>query len=330
MLPVPEFGGEAAAYVARNRAAASALGTELAQLIDDPERFVNRLMQGLRALSDAGYVETVDRVSPGTGSELSVRGPLVSAIQRPLRRRLRASAGSSALWLAQRLARCPERELRIFAQPCLERSLKEDPERSWQLMRQLGGRAGDWIEVDSLADVWALGVLAESYRWAELEQLVYSRLTMERRLVGATLARLPHRLPRAQRGTLRHEAWTHALGLLHQSIGDAEPMVQKSLSWAIREWRDIDAAGMQEFLRQETSIAVAGEDGSRAWVIRDALSNQPAGFAAELRSRLKGVRRKPGAASTSIAAGQAAAYALALEPRGAVGMQGERFTRSHP
>ncbi len=41
-------------------------------------------------------------------------------------------------------------------------------------MRRLGRRAEDWIAVDSLADLWARGILSESFRWAELEQLLYS------------------------------------------------------------------------------------------------------------------------------------------------------------
>ena len=68
----------------------------------------------------------------------------------------------------------------MLARPCLLRALPDEPERTWQLMRRLGARAGDWIEVDALAQAWAVGVLAEPFRWAELEQLVYSVSVMER------------------------------------------------------------------------------------------------------------------------------------------------------
>jgi len=325
-----EAGAEVAPQIADQRAVAAQLGSELARLIDDPEQFVSLLRDGLRGLSDIAYVRTVERVSPGASSELSVRGPLLAAVRRPLRRSLREATSSSALWLAQRLGQCEERELRMFAQPCLERSLAGDPERSWQSMRQLGHRAGDWIEVDSLADVWARGVLAEPYRWAELEQLIYSVLVMERRLVGATLARMPHCLPRVRRASLRDEHWRHTFDLLHQTIGDAAPMVQKAQSWAIREWVEVDAAGVQAFLRQEATIALEANDGDRAWVIRDALSNQPTGFAAELKSRLRAVRRSPGSVSSSIAARRAAGFSAALKAQGAIAPQGERSTRSRP
>jgi hypothetical protein len=197
-------------------------------------------------------------------------------------------------------------------------------------MRQLGHGAGDWIEVDSLADVWAQGVLSESFRWAELEQLIYSRRSMERRLVGATLARLPHRLPRAERKAFRGETSSHAFGLLHQAIGDVEMIVQKSLSWAIREWARVDPVGAQAFLQQETTIALEASDGNRAWVIRDALSNQSTAFAAESKLRLKGVRRSRDAVSTSIAAAQAAGFTAALKAHGEVTQQGDRYTRSRP
>ena len=41
-------------------------------------------------------------------------------------------------------------------------------------MRRMARAAHDWISVDSLADVFARGILAEPFRWAEIEQLVYS------------------------------------------------------------------------------------------------------------------------------------------------------------
>ena len=67
----------------------------------------------------------------------------------------------------------------------------------------------------------------EPYRWAELEQLVYSPSRWERRLVGSTIATMTHvgpparprsrgRRPRASRSS-------------RQLIGDAEPDVQKAL-----------------------------------------------------------------------------------------------------
>ena len=66
-------------------------------------------------------------------------------------------------------------------------------------MRRLARRAADWISVDELADLFAQGVLLERFRWAELEQLVYSSDKWERRLVGSTLARLPYEVPKHAR-----------------------------------------------------------------------------------------------------------------------------------
>ncbi len=54
----------------------------------------------------------------------------------------------------------------------------------------------DWVSVDVLAGLYAQGILAEHFRWAELEQLVYSADRWERRLVGSTVANVPHGLPR--------------------------------------------------------------------------------------------------------------------------------------
>jgi 3-methyladenine DNA glycosylase AlkD len=316
------------AFIAAHRSEAAALGRALVERTEDPEVFVRTLRQGLWRLSDPAYAEMVERVAPGTGCGLGVRGPLVEAVRRPLRTALRDGSSASALSLAQRLAAADDREVRLFALLGIERSLADDPERTWQLMRRMGRRAGDWIEVDSLAEPWAAGVLAEPFRWAELEQLVYSDLTMERRLVGATLARIPHRLPSARRQALRGEWSQRAYALMRLLMGDAEAMVQKALSWAVREWARVDLAGAERLLRDETAVAVEQADGNRAWVIRDARANLPPELTAELRERLTGLRRDPGR-STSIAAAQAADFTSALASAdGAIAHQGDRYTRS--
>jgi hypothetical protein len=49
-------------------------------------------------------------------------------------------------------------------------------------------------------------------------------------------------------------------------------------------------------------------DGHRAWVIRDALTKLDPAHAAGLRARLDGLRRRPGAPSTSAAAATAARF----------------------
>ena len=72
-------------------------------------------------------------MAPGSGAVIGTRWPLIHAVERALRRPLEESSSSSALWLAQRLAASPFREVRLFSLPCLERSLRDDPERSWQL-----------------------------------------------------------------------------------------------------------------------------------------------------------------------------------------------------
>ncbi len=293
---------KAAAFVAAHRAQAREVGLELAELLGEPESFVDVLVDGLAALGDPDYTRLTARVSPGVAPELEVRSSLLAVVQGELRPALAESSSITVLQLAQRLIAAPQRSVRLFALPCLERGLAEDPEQSWQLMRRMAHGAGDWIEVDTLAEVWARGILAEDFRWAELEQLVYSEHTFERRMVGATLASMPHQLSSRERAALLAPVVSRVLELLRQLMGDAEPMVQKSMSWALRNWTPVDPDAVGGFLRRESEIAVRTRDGARAWVVRDALSKQPAELATRLRADLEGIRRDPRAASTSIAA----------------------------
>ena len=316
------------AFAAAHHDAATALGHRLADLIDDPEVFTETLAGGLAGLSEPAYRAMVEAVSPEISADYAVRGPLREAVARPLRAALRHGSSGSALYLAQRLAACGHRDLRLYALPCLRRSLPEDPERSWQLLRGMAAGAGDWIEVDSLAEVWAVAILAEAFRWAELEQLVYSPRTFERRLVGATLATLPHRVPAARRGELRDGLSHRSMDLLAVLMGDAEEMVQKALSWAIRNWTRVDPEAVAAFLEAETERAEHTADGARAWVIRDSLAHQPPDSAAALRIRLAGLRRDRQAPSTSLAASRSAGFAALIEAHDAAAHRGDRTTRS--
>ena len=170
--------------------------------------------------------------------------------------------------------------------------------------------------VDTLAHVAGRGILAEPYRWAELEQLVYSPSRWERRLAGSTIATIPHvdrdrrphargrpprpghrRRPHRRRGAGRPE------GAL---VGPAVPAPRGP------------AGDGRLPARARPRVARDTDDGHRAWVIRDALRE-----AARRRSRrscgtpLAGIRRRPGAPSTSRAAATAAdflAYGLAVPP----------------
>ena len=316
----------AQALVSERLPQARGLGDSLADLLDYPEEFVAVLRDGLAALADEPYQREQERVAPGSGTVFGVRQPLLAAVMRQLRQPMNETSPALALNLAERLSDEMEREFVFFVHMALERVLPTDPERAWQLMRRLARRAHDWIRIDSLAPLYAKGILAEWVRWAEIEQLVFSTSEWERRLVGATLATLPFELPRERRPEL---ARTQALDLIRSLIGDANETVRKSLSWALRSWREVDPRGVDELLRSEAQRAAATNDGNRAWVIRDAMKEQrtpvPAPVAAQIRNMLAGVRRAPGSQSTSEAAEIASKF-VGLDGMSevAVRMQGER------
>jgi len=301
----------AQAFVARQRPHARELGSRLAAWLADPERFERELRRGFERLADPTYAAAQERIAPGAGEVIGVRWPLIEEAARALRRPLREASPAVAIYLADRLSRAEPQEVRLFAHVPLERSLPDDPERTWQLMRRLGRRAEDWISVDSLAHLVAQGILREPYRWSELEQLVYSPRRMERRLVGSTIATLPFEVRRGERQA--RLAASPALELVASLIGDDEPDVRKSLAWALRSWREVDPEGTATLLREEAARAVADDDGNRAWVVRDALTGARADptLAGELRPRLAAVRGRVTRGRNTSRAHQAAAAFLA-------------------
>jgi len=307
-----EITARAVAFVAARREPAEALGVSLADLGNDPDAFAVALTSGLAELADPEYLEGQQRIAPGIGAIHGVRWPLLAAVQRGFRNATRGDRPTPLLFVADRLFRERELEARWFAFGLLERTLDAETERTWQLLRRAAREAGDWITVDSLAHPYGKGILAEAYRWAELEQLVFSPSRWERRLVGSTVATIPFVDRRRGRDP---EVAGHALPLLGQLMGDAEPDVQKALSWAYRALTIVDPAATEAALRDETERAARTADGHRAWVIRDTLAKLDPATAAALREQLTGIRKHAGDPSTSAAADTIARFGRLPDPR---------------
>jgi 3-methyladenine DNA glycosylase AlkD len=294
-------------FVVAHLARAIELGESLAELVGDPDAFVAALRSGFAELGHPTFVAGQRLVAPGIGSVLGVRLPLMTAVHREFKRGTRKTSSSLILDIADRLLREDLREIRWFGMWNLARLLPSDPERTWQLLRRAAGDADDWISVDTLAHPYAEGILRDKRRWAEIEQFVFSSWRWERRLVGSTLAAMPHvHGLRGDPGERNAAIVAHGLSAVGQLIGDDEPDVQKALSWALRTLAGLDRAAVTRFLEAETETARQTSDGQRAWVVRDSLAKLELVTAARLRTDLDGIRRRPGAPSTSRAAAAAA------------------------
>jgi 3-methyladenine DNA glycosylase AlkD len=301
----------AADFVAVHLPAARALGAAAAQDVQDPEAFAATLRTGLARLADPAYLDGQRMVAPGIGAIHGVRSPLLDAVSNALRAATPDDRATTLLFVADRLLREEHLEAHWLAFDLLERTLPGEPERSWQLMRRTARTAGDWITIDALARPFAAGVALEAYRWSELEQLVYSPSRWERRLIGSTIATLTH--GRSGR-TLGPDIVARGLPILAQLMGDAEPDVQKALSWAYRSLAVLDGPAVTAALQAEAAIAGRTADGHRAWVIRDALPKLAEADAESLRTALSGIRKRSDAPPTSAAAATVAAFGGLPDP----------------
>jgi len=306
-LERPETAGEHAAAILGARAdRATSLGTELGALVQDPEAMAKAFRAAFRELADPEYRIGQERVAPGIGLTHGVRLPLQAGVRRGFTKATRADSPALLLLAADRLLREPELEAHWFALSILERTIATEPERSWQLLRRVAASAADWITVDSLAHPVGKGILREPRRWPELEQLTISPSRWERRLVGSTIATMPfvdHRAGRAP------EIAARSLPILATLIGDREPDVQKALSWAYRSMLMVDRDATVRALEVEAIRAIETDDGHRAWVVRDVLPKLDPDRADMIRTTLAGIRRRPGAPSTSAAAELAGRFA---------------------
>jgi hypothetical protein len=298
----------AAGIIATRRPAARRLGTELAGRLPDPVDLVAAAGVGFARLADDACQAGQRLVAPGIGPTHGVRTPLLAEVERSLLKASRGTSPDHLLLAAHHLLGATCQEEHWLAIGLLAETLRPDPERTWQVLRRAARDAGDWISVDTLARAAACGVLAEPYRWAELEQLVYSPSRWERRLVGSTIATIPfvdRDLGRAP------EIASRALAILADLIGDADPEVQKALAWAYRSLLLVDPASVEAALLAEAEQAAVMGDGHRARVLRDVTPKLRAGTADRLGERLTGIRRRRSAPPTSRAAATAAAFGVA-------------------
>jgi 3-methyladenine DNA glycosylase AlkD len=280
------------AFVAAHLEKATSLGHCLATLVGQPDEFVAAIEEGLTALGDAANLEGMRRVAPGLGDAMGVRLPLMEAAHKAFKRGTKGFAAAPVLDVVERLIANKYSEVRWFGMWEMERLLVDEPDRTWDLMRLAAAEAGEWITVDTLAHPYAAGMLREPLRWSDLQMLVHSSSRWERRLVGSTIATLPHV---KHAGAKDKGVASRGLMLIGLLMGDAEPDVQKALSWALRSLAPIDPGAVVAFAERETATARKTDDGNRAWVIRDALPKLPDEAAATLRAQLDGLRRKPGA-----------------------------------
>ena len=197
----------------------------------DPDAFADALAAGFRRARRPEYLAGPARSRRGSGRPMASAG----------RSWPRSRAGSETATRRERATGCstsptacsaePELEPHWFAFGILERTLPADPERDLAAApprRARGGRLDHGRHPRPSRS--ARGILREPYRWAELEQLVFSPSRWERRLVGSTIATIPFVDRRRGRAP---EIAEHGLALLAELIGDAEPDVQKALSWAL-------------------------------------------------------------------------------------------------
>jgi 3-methyladenine DNA glycosylase AlkD len=291
--------GHAAEVIAGREGRAAELGEKLANHLSSPSKLATRLRAAFAELADPDYRAGQAFVAPGIGPTHGVRTPLQVALRKGFEKASRRASTSELLVAADRLLHEPEREPRWFAITTLQRTLGAEPERTWQLLRRAAAESDDWITVDTLAHPYGKGILAEPYRWAELEQLTVSPSRWERRLVGSTIATMPYVNRRAGR---TEDVARRSLALLASLIGDAEPDVQKALAWAYRSMAIVDRDATTAALEHEAGIAKERDDGHRAWVVRDSLQKLEPASAGRIRERLAGIRRRAGAPSTSAAA----------------------------
>jgi 3-methyladenine DNA glycosylase AlkD len=197
------------------------------------------LRRQIDAAVDDTYRLTLQRLVPGARVR-GVRVPRLRAMAAALARRRDALDAEQLCALMDQVSREGWREELLVVTFALARAPKTLGLLGWPRVQAWLPAIDNWETCDQLAtNVAAPLVAASPALWRELDRLAASPRNWERRFALATVVGLN------QRGR-RHAA--QALKLVARLTGDADPMVQKAVGWALREVSQVDAAATFAFL----------------------------------------------------------------------------------
>ena len=173
--------------------AGRALGAELAELVNDPDAFAARLDAGLRALADPDVPRRpARRRARASARSTASAGRSWPRSRAAFRRATRRDRPTTLLFLADRLLREPDLGAALvrLRPPRAHARRRDRADLAAPAPRRPRGRRLDHRRQPGPRRTRRRP--AEPYRWAELEQLVYSPSRWERRLVGSTIATMTH------------------------------------------------------------------------------------------------------------------------------------------
>ena len=269
----------------------------LAELINDPDALRDGAHRGPRGRSPTRSTSPGSSASrPGIGAVHGVRWPLLAAVSARVPQRDRATTGRRPLlFVADRLFHETELEARWFAFGLLERTLatRDRADLAAPAPRRARGRRLDHGRL-------ARPPVRQGHRRRAVPLGRARAARLQPVALGAPARRLDHRDddPRATGGAAATRTSPATPCRSSASLmGDAEPDVQKALSWAYRSLAVVDRRGHRgRAPRPRPSAPPPTDDGHRAWVIRDTLAKLDPATADELRDRARRdpqARRRP-------------------------------------
>ena len=273
----------ARALVAERLPDAVALGRATGDVAPDPAAAVEILRRGLAGLADPEYLEGQQRIAPGIGPVLGVRGPLLHAVSRGLRATTRHDPSSADPRPRRPDARA-SRPSSSTGSPSTSSSAPSSRSRSapgsWSGPRPARPPTGSrWTR----SPTWRAAASSPSPTGGRS----WSSSSTRRRAGSAGSSARPS--PRSRSSTApraaRRTSPATASPSSATSSATPSPTCRRRSPGRCATWRWWTSPATVAFLRTETARAAATADGHRAWVIRDTLRQ-----AARTRRRRAGSR----------------------------------------
>lgn len=182
---------------------------------------------------------------PSAESDFGVYAADFRAVLRTYRKQLKGESGEAVYKVAAALLKQGITECRHFAYELLGGHAEARSLLNATRLEQLGKGVDNWASVDVFCcelagQAWREGQITDArvYRWARSSDLWWRRV--------AVVATIPLNT-RSRGGTGDSERTLEVCGLL---LDDKEAMVQKAISWALRELVHWDRAGVELFLEE--------------------------------------------------------------------------------
>ena len=209
------------------------------------DKILREILEALDELGSPEKIEKSKTYSPTRMRVAGVTGPGIRLVQRDIKNRYRNLTGREWITLCKAMVESEVFECQLLAFDMIGKSRKLLGELDEEDLADLYKNLDNWASVDTFSVgiygvLWRMGVVSD----AHIDRLLQSENHWDRRVAVVSTVALNLKSVGGTGNTQR------TLSVCERVVDDRHDMIQKALSWALRELSKRDRASVIEFMER--------------------------------------------------------------------------------